>query len=77
MQDFNNETEGIDQVINRQFINGLVNDMYKFGESKVWKFIKLDLDSRINYLELFLEAKKILFLVSWKRAGENKNDKNT
>jgi len=63
MQDFNNETEGIDQVINNQLIQRLVLDIKQKGEPLVWDFInKLNLDTRLDYLELFFEAKKIFIL---------------
>ena len=60
-EDKYNETEGIDQVINKQLIDRLVLDIKQKGEPLVWDFInKLKLDTRIAYLELFFEAKKIL-----------------
>lgn len=73
-QNIAGDNTGIDEVINQQLIQRLIMDIKQKGEPLVWDFInKLKLDSRLDYLELFFEAKKIFLDQKLNSSGNENN----
>ena len=55
-----NEQEGLDIVLDKKLIEGMVEDLLKFGENKMWEEInKMDIETRLRVLPIFFEAKRI------------------
>ena len=60
-KDIQNETEGINEVIDTMLINKMTEDINKFGAEKMWNEINLaELELRLLLIPIFFEAQRKL-----------------
>jgi hypothetical protein len=54
-----NETEGMNEVIDKQIISQFQHEIEQCGEKSIWDTINtMELETRLYYIELFMEAKR-------------------
>ena len=57
------ESEKLDEVLDKQMIATMKREIADNGEDKVWNTLNsINIDQKINFLELFIEAKRQLKL---------------
>ena len=58
-EEIQNEQEGLNEVLDKQLLSTMINEIKQFGEDKVWKAINSsDIEIRLNVMPIFIEAKK-------------------